>query len=259
MKLSQRNTHFKAFSFILMVGVILLLTMFSINFASSETTAHQLDTDLSIVISSNNATTCNVSYIIYPNQSSRYLNLIMSKDANAYNGTVRATNFTTQGLTCMGLVCTDGVKVTTGSTCREVTYTGDIVTTEQTYVYIIGLIFLLLLIGGIGFIISTLPASNTQDQEGYVIQISWLKYLRPVLWGVIWTIGLGCLFIVSNLGLAYLPNSMVGDLFFVLFRTMFYITIIMVPIYLIWIFYRIFIDAEFKRMIERGIDLQGSV
>jgi len=252
----KQNSRFKPFSATLLFLSILLLPLFSAGFVSGYL-PHKLNTELSIVTSSNNATLCNLSYITHPNGSKNYLNLKMTKNVNSFNRTLNLNNFTKIGTACIGLICTDGVREVTGSICRDVTYTGDVITSEQTSVYIIALIFLVLLILGLVFIISTLPGSDAIDERGIIIQISWLKYLRPVIWGIIWALGLACLFIISNLGLAHLPNNMVGNLFFVLFRMMFYVTIIMTPLYLIWIFYRIFKDKEFKRMMKRGAEFRG--
>ena len=140
----------------------------------------------------------------------------------------------------------------------DVTSTGENLTLEYGLIYFFALVFIVLVILGIFFIISLLPSQDTVDTEGNIMQISWLKYLRPVLWIFIWALSLGLLFIISNITLAYIPNPMVGNFFFALYKIAFWMTIVMLPIYSIYILVRAFQDKEMKRLIERGIEIKST-
>ena len=171
---------------------------------------------------------------------------------------ISSNNFSDLGLHSFYIQCNNTNKqIGFVSGKFEVTSTGKEFTIPQSYIYMGGLIFLVLLIFGIAVIINKLPSTDSRDEEGAILHISQLKHLRSVLWVVIWGLALAIMFIISNLALAYLSSSMMGALFFVLYQIMFYATIIGVPIYFIWIFVKIFRDAEFKRMIERGVDIPG--
>lgn len=86
--------------------------------------AHKLYTDYELVVSSNNATGCNLSYIHYPDNSLTFFNIEMTQSGKDFNLTVGANNFTLIGETCMGITCTDGSSYETGSVCEEITPTG---------------------------------------------------------------------------------------------------------------------------------------
>jgi len=237
--------------------LFLLLFLSPVAYAS-DYTGHKQNSDLEVVISSNNASSCNVTYIQYPDNSKTIMNLQLTKSATTFYRTIISGNFTQLGVTCLGIECTNGITTETGSVCKEVTYTGDKITTEQSYIYIIALIFLVLLALSLVFISNKLPLNDSMDEEGTILQVSQMKHLRPVLWICVWAIGLACLFIISNLGIAFLPNLMIGKLFFVIYQIFFYVTIIGVPVSFILIFVKIFKDKETQKLIERGVDIRGT-
>ena len=49
---------------------------------------------------------------------------------------------------------------------------------------------------------------------------------------------------------------MVGNLLFVLFQIMFWFSIIIVPVWIVYIFYQIWKDKEIQKMINRGVDIK---
>jgi len=239
----------------LMLVFISLLFMINLVSAADYLTQKQ-NTNFDLVVQSNNGTACILSYIQYPNGVQSIFNIPLTKDGQTFYLTISSTNYSQIGNICHGVTCTDGSSSSTGSVCREITYTGEMITMEQSYIYIFALAFLVLISLGIVFIIGKLPAKDARDETGAIIQISMLKHLRPVLWIVIWGLSLAMFFIISNLGIAYLPNAMIGNLFFAIYRVAFYITIIGVPIYFIWIFYSIFADKETQKLIESGVEIR---
>ncbi len=58
--------------------ITLILGMFLIGLASASL-PHKQNTDLTVVVNSNNATTCNVSFIQYPDNTISYFNGEMTK------------------------------------------------------------------------------------------------------------------------------------------------------------------------------------
>jgi hypothetical protein len=178
---------------------------------------------------------------------------VMTRTGTEYN--YNCVNVTTIGdYIVNGFSDVDGVNTVWGYQF-SVTSNGKITTISESYVYIIGLIFLVLMMVGIVFMINKLPSEDSRDDEGKIIQINMLKHLRPIFWVGIWVLVLTCIFILSNMGFAFLPDRMIGSLFHTIFQIFFWITIIGVPIYFIWIFMKFFQDKEFQRMIERGVDI----
>ena len=114
---------------------------------------HKQNTNLELVISSNNATSCNVSYISSPNGKD-YLNLLMTKNGNSYNLTLNKENFTSIGTHCMGIVCTDGVKIEDGSVCRDVSVSGSGDLSAGSGLSLFGSLVVIILVGIFFFVLS---------------------------------------------------------------------------------------------------------
>lgn len=124
---------------------ILFITLAFLSFSS----AHKQDTDYSLVISSNNATACNLSYIQYPDKSLSYFNLPLEKNNQDFNITISSGNFSNLGNTCLGITCTDGSSYESGSICDIVTPSGELTNSNQGYMIIgqLGIIALFVIIG----------------------------------------------------------------------------------------------------------------
>jgi len=240
-------------SFDLKAGVIFLAIIFSLllplcsaklgNFKQNECV------DIKTIL---NATAVNISTISYPNSTVAIRNEVMNKDGSTFNytfcDTIALGVYNYDYFTLEGSVYVNDF---------EITYTGEKVTQEQIYIYLFGLLFLIFLIFGTIAVINKLPSRDSVDDRGAIININNLKHLRGVLWIVVWTFCLAIVFILFNLALAYIPNSMMGNFLFVVYQLMFWITIIGIPINFIWIFYKVFKDKEMKRMIERGAEFRG--
>ena len=102
-------------------------------------------TQFNLIISSNNASACNFTYIQYPDGSITSSQKAMTKSGTDFNYIISAGNFTQLGSTCMGVTCYDGLTYETGSVCREVTPSGFTSTTTFFFIFIviIGLVFLM--------------------------------------------------------------------------------------------------------------------
>jgi len=200
-----------------------------------------------------NSSNVNISTINYPNSSVIISNQEMTKSGMTFNYTF--CNTSTLGVYTYDYFDYAG---NTYVNSFEISYSGEEVTSEQIYIWIIGLIFLVGLIFGTGFIIHKLPSQDATDSEGSIVQISNLKYVRKFLWIFIWGISLAIVFILSNLSLAYIPNQLMGNFFFMLYRVMFWFTILGLPLSIVWLFYKVWEGKEFQKMINRGVDLKGA-
>jgi len=201
-------------------------------------------------------TPCEIT-IYYPNTS------LMVDNASLTNTGNGMPNITLPDTSVIGnyqafATCTQNSVSGESSFEFRITALGDTTELEDIYVYAIGLIFLVALIFGTAFIIRGLPSKDAVDERGAIVQVSMLKHLRNVLWVFIWGISLAIVFIISNIGLMYLPNIMLGKLFFVIYQIMFWMTIVAVPIYFIWIFYKLMKDKELQNMIKRGAQIKGT-
>lgn len=98
-----------------------------------------------LVVTSNNATACNLSYISYPDKSFKIFNLPMTQNANSFFITISAPNYSQLGVICHGIACTDSSSTLTGSDCKEITPSGSIVTPVQIPIYLFFMLLCLVL------------------------------------------------------------------------------------------------------------------
>lgn len=139
------------------------------------------------------------------------------------------------------------------SSSFEVTSTGEEFTIQKAIIYsvffaILIFIFILTIFG-----IEKLPPSNAKDEEGKIISINNLKYLRATLWMFEWMIVIGILFISSNLAFAYLGEELFANVLFTLFNICLGLSPIIIIVWFFWIFAEIFQDRKIKKLLERGI------
>lgn len=240
---------------------LLILLLFSITSVSAASIgSFQLDVDdVEIYQTCNNCTSCNFTRVMGPNDQTILSNLEATKDGTYFSTTILKGNFTkVSDNYAYTYDCGNSAESLTGRITFGITYTGGDLDGSSVSVYIIAIIILFILFGLFLFFSTRLPNKDAMDEQGSILQVSNLKHLRTILYGVCWAILLAIVFIISNITLAYLPTTMIGDLFFAVYKIMFWLTIIALPMWFIWIFVGIFRDKEVKRMIERGVDIKGT-
>jgi len=187
------------------IGSMILITallIISSGMVSASYSPHQQDTPWNVVVSSNNATACNISYLKYPSNAVVTLNGAMNKDGTSFNYTLAYGNFTGLGDFCAGISCTDGISNEVGSICRAVTpsgYSG----TFQLYVIILiilmAIVFLgfsikevwFVVLGGLGFIILGVYSLNSGIVGFRDMFMTWTISLFEIAIGTILAVGAG--------------------------------------------------------------------
>jgi len=119
-------------------------------------------------------------------------------------------------------------------------------------------LFLIMMIALV-FLILKLPESNTVDEEGKMMSISWLKYLRGTGWFVEYILFIAMLYLINNLAYAFLSDGLFARTFFVLYQITFRFAPVVVIIWIVWIFAKIFQDKQFWNLINRGMFPQGKM
>lgn len=130
----------------LIVFTLLLVLLFSVslpNLSAQDYNSHKQSTDYTLLVSSNNATSCDISYIKYPNNTKNILNKNMTQDGRTFYADIDSGNFTNTGITCFGITCTDGSTNEVGSKCIDVTLSGTDPDSSSSYIALglLGLIF----------------------------------------------------------------------------------------------------------------------
>lgn len=120
---------------LMIVSLLLVVPLISADFIP-----HKQNTPLTLTFTSNNATTCSLLDIQYPNGDTINYNLTLDKTEQSFSTTLNESNYTLLGDTCHFVSCFDGVKYETGSICREVTPSG--------FSDTLGFYFVLILVAG---------------------------------------------------------------------------------------------------------------
>ena len=230
-----------------MLGILL------ISFASAYLGEYKQGTSVDIKGKISNATS--VSFNLYYPDSS-----IAIKNGAMKNLGGEIWNYTFSNTTILGRYVYDYCDQA-GTNCKEnyfeITYTGKNLSSSQTLLYIplfmvIIFAFIITLLG-----INKLPKYNQQDEEGKILSITYLKYLRPVLWFFEWMLFITILYLSSNLAFAYLNEQLFAQILFVLFRICFGITPLIVTVWMIWIYVKLFHDRQLQKLLNRGFFPQG--
>ena len=239
----------------------LLLAFFFITLISAEDcslpSVKQGDT-IQLTQVCDNCTYVNLTKIIYPNQSIALLGQYeMTKDDVNFNyefsdtSTLGTYLYTSKG---------DLNGITTSQTCSfDVTYSGYELKEGQGIIYIPLFLILIFFFGIVLFGINQLPRSNQKDEEGRILSITYLKYLRPVGWMFEYMLVVAMLYLSSNLAFVYLNEQLFAKILFLLFRLSFMFAPLIVIVWMIWIFVQMFHDKQMQQILNRGFFPQGKL
>lgn len=172
-----------------MLGIMLISLT-----SASDYLPHKQNTNFDLIISSNNATQCNFTYIQYPNGSKISNTFSMVKSGKDFSYTILAGNFSALGSTCFGISCYDGATYETGSVCREVT--------SQGFINTLGFYFLIIIISAgliiLGFSIKDNWVVVLGGFALVLVGLFTLFYGIDVIKDPIYTWGLGIIILMSG-------------------------------------------------------------
>ena len=233
---------------ILLVLVLLILPLVS----ALDYPTHKQDTNLSFSITSNNATNCNLTKINSPSGIIT-INQKGIQTFQTFSFNISSGNYSEFGLYCHKLECTDGSTVTSGEKCYEVNYYGKELTQEQSTIYLGLLGILIFTLFATFFGMGHLPASNTKDEQGRILSISYLKYFRLVLWMFAYFMFTAIMYLSSNIAFAFLSEQLFAKMLFAIFAMLMAISPIIVIVIMISFFVKMFHDKELQQYFNRGI------
>lgn len=199
-----------------------------------------------------NVTTASCQLQIKNQTGSIVLHQNLTAVPQGYNLNILAENFSQKGIYSFYIPCsaagiggfTDGV--------FQVNNVGQELTEANSLMYLgflSVLIFVFFInIGGI----SLLPATNTKDDEGRIIAVSNMKYLRPVLYLTGWFIFIAILFVASNIGFGFFYEELAPNLFFTLFRICLAISPVIIFVWGAYIIASIIDDRRLAQLLKRG-------
>ena len=206
----------------ILLTIIIALCLIGI-VGAGDYTPHERLTDLKFSITSDNATQCNITMMDTPNQTT-IINQIMTKSGQTFNSTIKGNNFTSNGIYCIYIQCSDGIEIETGSICREVSNTGNKLDISQVLMYglmFVGIffVFLLTLYGSL-----SIPLTNMKAPDGEILAINWKKYLKLFCVCIAYVSFVWIIFLSWNLSWAYLQMQGLSTFFKYIFYLVFALT-----------------------------------
>lgn len=231
---------------------ILLLTLVLILPLVIAANYHKVDTTLEFSITSNNATSCNLTTIDYP-LGILTINQESTKSYQTFNFSVDEGNYTEQGYYCHNIECSDGTTTTSGEECYEVNYYGKELKQSQSTIYLGLLGILLFTLFATFWGMNMLPNDNQKDEMGRIMSITWLKYLRMPLWIFAYFLFIGIVYLSSNVAFAFLSEQLFAKLLFSIFVMLFAVAPVVIIILGVSFFVKFYHDKEFQKYLKRGI------
>lgn len=195
--------------------------------------------------------------ITYPNST-----IALSDVSATHTGTV--WNYTFSDTNQMGIYTVYGYS--SNGTANEsfigdfkINYRGEDISSSQATLYfiLIVVLFFVFIVTILG--INQLPSSNTKDEEGKILSISYLKYLRPVGWFFLWMLFIAILFLSSNVAFAFLTGQLFAKTLHTLFQICMGLTPVIVIVWMIWIYRQMFHDKQMQKMLNRGMFPEGKI
>lgn len=169
-------------SYFLLVIVLIVFTSFTISSISAETQTlgtFKKDSCIELIQICSNCTYNNITYIIYPNGSKLNINISMTKTDTFYNFTFCNTSAVGEYIV-NGIGDLEGTK-TAWNYDLLINDSGTDLSTSQSIIYFIALIISIILFLLCLFFTITIPYNNNRSNDGKVISVNSLKYLKIFL------------------------------------------------------------------------------
>lgn len=221
-----------------LVFVILMVFLLVGTVSASDYRKHKFNESLDIVITSNDAISCNITYVQVANNSANVFELAMSQSGRTFYQTLDGGNFTQLGDTCVGVVCYDGSNYEDGSVCREVTPNGEEVDGSKTTFNIV-----LLVILTVFFILALIGLFTINDYRG-----------KFALYWVCHVLLIGISFVAWRYGQDFLfSDGGASGIFKVIFWVSTTAVLPMLLLSIAWIVYIHTVTDEINDLMERGL------
>jgi hypothetical protein len=235
-----------------LISATLLLLILTLSSCSAVELYHQKQSDLEFGVTSNNATQCIMIAINSPNQEI-FINQSGTRQSQTFNFSIAAGNYTELGVYCHNIECFDGVETKSGDVCYTVNYLGKELKQSQSTLYLGLLAIMVFILFATFFGMGFLPHSNIRDEEGRIMQINHLKYLRTPLWLFAYFVFVGIVYISSNIALAFLVEEMIGRILLTIYIILLGLAPVVIIVLMLSFFVKFYHDKEFQKMINRGI------
>ena len=223
----------------------IILGIFLISFVSASLPTVEQNVCIQIKTILNTAGV-NISSITYPNETTLFLNQEMEKNALTFNYTFCGTNV-------LGTYTYDYFDADGGVYVNDflVTLSGNISTTGEAILYF--LLTIIMFAGSIAlfYFILIIPYQNPKNEEGTVVEVTKLKYLKVFLITIFYPIVIITLNLMNGIAVNFLSLTIFSGIIGFFFEMMLRLAWIWTVIMALWIFYLLIRDTNFKKIIKQ--------
>lgn len=237
--------------------IFLLLGMFFISFASAEITCDnpafnnpiKVNTTIELIQSCDSCTFTNLSRIIFPNGENQYINEVMTKNGVEYNYTYITTQ---NGFYSYSTIGDKNGFLQSETLCFQVTPSGRTSSSGESILYLGILIILFGLLCSLFYFIIVIPYYNDRNDNGAVIIINKLKYLKVTLIAIAYPLIILLLNFLNGIAQNFTTLTMFGGVIGFLFETMLRAAWIWTIGIMLWIIVLLIRDSNFSKLIKSG-------
>ena len=238
---------------------ILIMLVPAANAASLGIFMQGLDADLSLPCTNETTicTFCNITTIKSPINSSILIsNVVMSQRNSEFNYTLIRNYTSTIGTYLVSGLCGDGSQISTWNYDFKITPNGSELSVSQ------GILYLVFLIAAIGLFILCLtyaikiPWRHQRDEEGYVIGINDMRYLKLFLIVACYIILMFSAGLLRGITANYLPEIGVSGFFEWVFWIMLSLMYPLIVCSLIFSLIIFLSNKKFQKAIEKGLPIE---
>lgn len=222
----------------------IILGIFILTLVQANLGTYQLDKCVNIKTILN-ATQVNISTISYPNSTMIILNQPMDKNSNTFNYTFCSNSVIGTYIYDYndnnGNVFVNSYKITPSGKETDI---------SQAILYTVFLFIILLLDLLILYLIIVLPSKDEKDDEGIIVRVIRLKYLRIFLIGIFYPMIIVTLNLVLSLSVNFTTLTTFTNVIGFIFETLLRLAWIWSFIIMLWILIRLIKDTNTKKLIR---------
>lgn len=234
----------------IILSCLLFVCLISLSSAYAQ---HTQNTSYTLIVTSNNATECNLSYIQYPDDTITIFDLALTKNGNSFYITIDSGNYTMQGDLCHGIVCTDGATIESGTDCQTITPDGVTPSTAQGIAYSFLLVVALVLMIVCFVSAFLIDGKHEWSMGGELLKVNFNNYFKMGLFFLGYLFAIVCSYLAWNVADKFLMIKLGASIFLTIFNILWILLFPIILLIIILGFVKWLGDLELHKLQERGL------
>jgi hypothetical protein len=216
--------------------------------------AYKINSEITLLQSCNNCSSCNISKVLYPNSTIFLVNQPMTQNQTSFNYSLSQNYIYVIGEYCWWYECGNSIESATGKICFDVTNTGTTLDASKGIIYILIFVISLLIFAGLMIIGIYLPVSNKKDEmTGYILAVNNLKYFKMICLGFAYLIALFIVYFSWAMSYSFLDLDFVTTIL----RMIMTIQLVLVlPLFILFTYLTLanaIRDSKIQDLLSRGL------